>query len=260
MATYPGAIYSPTTVVDNVDDVLAIHINTPNGEIVAVQTELGVNVAGSLTDLVTRLAVSLAGDGNITLNSSSALTISAGAITATANLHTVTVETGTADNLDTITAMDDGYLLILSATDSAKPITIRHNVDNILVVGGRSVTMQADGDMVICVYSDALSKWRCAYTGKSAANVATKTTTYTATSTDDVLLGDASGGAFSITLPAATASAGMRLAVKKVDASANAVTIDGNASETIDGVTTKALSSQNAAYDIVCDGSAWYIV
>jgi hypothetical protein len=50
------------------------------------------------------------------------------------------------------------------------------------------------------------------------------------------------------------------LTIKKIDASVNAVTIDGNASETIDGATTKALSSQYASYEIACDGSAWYIV
>lgn len=260
MATYPGALYSPTTVVDDVDDVLAAHINTPNGEIVAIQTELGTDPAGSLTDVKTRLAVSLAADGDLTLTGSSTLTISSGEITATNNLHQVAVESGTADNLDTITAAADGYVLVLSAADSAKPITIRHNVGNILTVGGKNIVMASDGDMVLLVYSTGISKWRCLYGGKRTPTIATKTTTYTALPTDDILLGDASGGAFSITLPAATASTGLVLTIKKIDASANAVTIDGNASETIDGATTKALGSQYASYEIACDGSAWYIV
>lgn len=43
MATYPSGIFSPTTLTDNVDDVLASHQNSPNQEIVAIETELGVN-------------------------------------------------------------------------------------------------------------------------------------------------------------------------------------------------------------------------
>jgi hypothetical protein len=204
--------------------------------------------------------VSIAADGDLTLTGSSTLTISSGAITATNNLHKVAVETGTTDTLDTITAAADGYVLVLSAADSSKPILIPHNSGNILTVGGKTITLGADGDMVLLVYSTALTKWRCMYGGKRTPSITTKTTTYTATAADDILLGDATSGAFSITLPAATSSTGLVLTIKKIDASANAVTIDGNASETIDGATTKALSSQYASYEIACNGSAWYIV
>jgi hypothetical protein len=50
------------------------------------------------------------------------------------------------------------------------------------------------------------------------------------------------------------------LTIKKVDASANTVTVDGNAAETIDGVTTKVLSAQYASISIICDGSTWSVV
>lgn len=43
MATYPSGIYSPTTLTDGVDDVLASHQNTPNAEIVAIETAIGIN-------------------------------------------------------------------------------------------------------------------------------------------------------------------------------------------------------------------------
>lgn len=43
MATYPGAIYSPATLTDGIDDVLASHQNVPNAELVAIETELGTN-------------------------------------------------------------------------------------------------------------------------------------------------------------------------------------------------------------------------
>ena len=74
------------------------------------------------------------------------------------------------------------------------------------------------------------------------------------------LLCDATAGAFTLTLlAAATAGDGFELCVKKTDSSGNAVTVDGNASETIDGATTYALSGQNNAVILVCDGSNWHV-
>src|SRR5262249_19783209 len=86
-----------------------------------------------------------------------------------------------------------------------------------------------------------------------------KTATYTATENDEFIACDATGGAITINLPAcATTRVGKRYVVKKVDNSNNVV-LDGNASETIDGATTKTLSSQWAVMTIVNTGSAWLI-
>lgn len=87
------------------------------------------------------------------------------------------------------------------------------------------------------------------------------------TTTDSVVAGDrhkillcnATGGAFTLTmLAAATAADGFQLTIVKTDATANAVTLDGNASETIGGATTFALSGQGDAATLVCDGSNWH--
>lgn len=89
-----------------------------------------------------------------------------------------------------------------------------------------------------------------------------KTSGYTVLTTDrnKVILGDATSAAFTLTLPAASSAGdGFALIVKKTDSSANAVTLDGNSSETIDGATTYALSSQYDAVLIVCDGSNWHV-
>lgn len=40
---YPGSIYSYSTLTDGIDDVLASHQNTPNAELIAIETELGTN-------------------------------------------------------------------------------------------------------------------------------------------------------------------------------------------------------------------------
>jgi len=71
---------------------------------------------------------------------------------------------------------------------------------------------------------------------------------------------DASGGAFTITLvAAATAGDGATLTIRKTDSSTNAVTIDGNALETISGLTTLLLTRDEGSVFLVCDGSNWHI-
>jgi hypothetical protein len=93
----------------------------------------------------------------------------------------------------------------------------------------------------------------------SGWTLTTKTANFTA-SIDNVILCDATSGAITITLPTATSNANKIYSVKKIDNSANTVTIDGNASETIDGALTQVISSQYDCLTIMCDGSAWYII
>lgn len=88
-----------------------------------------------------------------------------------------------------------------------------------------------------------------------------KTSNYTVTEADrdKIILVDATSGPVTITLlAAATAGNGFRVVVKKIDSSGNAVTTDGNASETIDGATTSVLATQYDSDNLICDGSNWY--
>lgn len=64
-ASYPGAIKTFTTKTNKVDLVDAVHINDLQLEVNAIETELGIDVAGTAIDLVTRLARSLDGDGGL---------------------------------------------------------------------------------------------------------------------------------------------------------------------------------------------------
>ena len=76
----------------------------------------------------------------------------------------------------------------------------------------------------------------------------------TLSETHHVVLCDVSGGAFTVTLPAASGVLGRIYHIKKTDSSGNAVTVDGNASETIDGSTTVTLTAQFESIMIICDG------
>lgn len=96
------------------------------------------------------------------------------------------------------------------------------------------------------------------FENRGTMSVVAKTGNYTATLADELIL--CSGAAFTITLPAASTSTGKVLTIKKTDSTAaNIITIDGNASETIDGATTQALTSQYESMKITCDGSNWQI-
>ena len=88
-----------------------------------------------------------------------------------------------------------------------------------------------------------------------------KTSNYTVVESDNFkqILVDASGGAVTITLlAAATAGDGFTIGIKKIDSSANVVTIDGNSSETIDTLTTYPLNQQNDGVILIGNASNWF--
>ena len=60
-------------------------------------------------------------------------------------------------------------------------------------------------------------------------------------------------------LPAATAGNGKVITVKKVDASVNTVTIDGDGAETIDGAANYVLAAQWKYVELTCDGTQWLV-
>jgi len=70
---------------------------------------------------------------------------------------------------------------------------------------------------------------------------------------------DASLGDVTLTLPTAAAMGDDKPAIwiKRIDNSANTVTIDGNGSETIDGALTYSLASQHQSAALRCNGSVW---
>lgn len=90
--------------------------------------------------------------------------------------------------------------------------------------------------------------------------IGSKSANYTITASDFILLGDASAGAFTFTLPAASGVSKKRYHIKKIDSSGNTITIDGNGAETIDGAITKVLSVQYESITIVSDGTSWWVI
>jgi len=105
------------------------------------------------------------------------------------------------------------------------------------------------------VYVDALLDIKGLKTGYKSVT----TTPVTLDLADDQFVKvDASGGARTVNLPAASGSAGQFITILKSDSSTNTVTIDANASETINGALTYVLSIQYQSIILRCDGAAWF--
>lgn len=137
---------------------------------------------------------------------------------------------------------------------------------------GNSTVNYAD----VAWYRVAGSKWRATdggttnradievrnvlVTGNTTRGIVSKTASYTVTANDGVIECDATSGAITLTLPAVSgAAAGTTYSLIKTDSSANAVTFDGNASETIDGALTVSTTTQWASITIIRNaaGTAW---
>lgn len=89
-----------------------------------------------------------------------------------------------------------------------------------------------------------------------------KVADYTVTTTDNIrTIGMTTGGTDrAVDLPSAATSTGRILTIKKVDSGVGTVTIDPNASQTLDGDTTVVLTTQYEAITFQSDGSNWLIL
>ena len=73
------------------------------------------------------------------------------------------------------------------------------------------------------------------------------------------LMCDATSGVITVNLPPADSYFGTEFTIIKTDSSANTVTVDGNASETINGSLTKILAAQYDRMTVISDGTNWQI-
>jgi len=99
-----------------------------------------------------------------------------------------------------------------------------------------------------------------AITRNNFANVTTITGDVTLGIDDSTVLCDASGGVITVTLPDVSEFSGFRYNIKKIDTSANDVTIDGDGAN-IDAASTRLLSGSGyPAITIHSDSADWWIL
>lgn len=87
-------------------------------------------------------------------------------------------------------------------------------------------------------------------------NIATKTTTYTFLGTDYAIVGDTTGGGFTVNLEAAPTTGQIHVIKKAV--AANTLTLGGNG-KNIDGAANVAITTQYVSYTVQYDGTQWWI-
>ena len=152
--------------------------------------------------------------------------------------------TGSAFGQQVILSRGDGSVVqnnTLSSTNSQILIDIIGSVNQNLASYPITNTGFTAGATVLLTLTNISA------TGYYTETKAVADSPYTLVSEVGYLRCNAVGGAMTVNLPAAIGK-GRLVTIKKIDSSANAVTIDGNSSETIDGATTYSLAAQ---YDVV---------
>jgi hypothetical protein len=116
MADFPDSVKTFATLIDFVDDVLAEHQNERGAEITAIESYL--------------------------LESATEVTVSSGVLTVTKSRHTVQPESGTSDEIDTITGIPDGGELVLSVADlGTDTLIFKHGTDNLSLPAETDITL-----------------------------------------------------------------------------------------------------------------------
>lgn len=112
-------------------------------------------------------------------------------------------------------------------------------------------------DNAIRIYELVGSVWTVMNRG-SSTNQRTITATDTALQSDDTIIGNTTGGAFTLNLPTAVGIKSKRYLIKKLFGAANQLTIDPFGAETIDTIATVNLTGSTGAFiEIESDGVNW---
>lgn len=218
------------------------------------------------------------------------LTISAGAITVTQSHHTIDTEADAAtDELDTISGLTANQLYFFYPAHTDRTVVLKHNTGNILCIGNQDFSLNDAHDFVWAFSPDGSTVYvggphnapvfisateptskqdgqlwldtdATGTGGLGVLNVATITSSATLTTSHTVVLCDATSGAITVTLPTAVGNDGRHYHIKKIDSSGNAVTIDGDGSETIDDGATAVIGVQYECVTVVSDGTEWWVL
>lgn len=99
------------------------------------------------------------------------------------------------------------------------------------------------------------------YVDTAAGNhtVSSQSGNYAITTTDEIILANASGGGIALTLPTAVGNSRV-YTIKKTDASANTVTITTTGGQTIDGGASAVLQVQYESVSLVSNNANWFVI
>jgi hypothetical protein len=127
------------------------------------------------------------------------------------------------------------------------------------ISGLPSTTSLTAGDLFPVVQSGTTKQVTRVNVAKGIIEPTAKVANYNVTSSDETILGNATGGDISLFLPAVSGTQGKKYSFKKIDSSSNSVIIDPDGAETIDGAATYSLATQYRTVEIESDGTQWLI-
>ena len=198
------------------------------------------NVSGAVPNTVNVIAgTGLSGGGNLAAN-------------ITVNLANTAVTSGNYGSATQVAAI---------TIDAQGRITAAANVT---VSGGGGGTGNVVSNVVTITIGDNIS-WTNSTSVvlswiNNASNVVTWTNTvYSVTNNNATILVNHPLSPFGILLPSASTVVGQQYQIKKIDSSANAVTVSTTSSQTIDGNLTYSLATIYKSVTLQSDGSNYYI-
>jgi len=181
-------------------------------------------------------------------------------------LHATDHTDGT-DDIQDATAVQKGVATAaqIAKLDGIEALADITDPTNVASAGALMVsTVDAKGDLLAGTGDDAISRLPVGINGQQLAANNSKATglewVTPGNGTFVHILCDTTGGAITINLPAVASSSGVLYRVKKLNASANNVTLDGNGTETIDDSLTKDITAQYESLDVFCDGTEWWVL
>jgi len=174
-------------------------------------------------------------------------------------VNEIQITNGVADGLS-ITDGDTDFM-VFTTTDGSEALSVNGNVDMNDTTESTSTNTGAlvvDGGAGIA--KDVNIGGSLDIAGGILLNIVKKTTDYTATLDDYVVLCDSTTADVAITLPLASSTEGLELTLKKIDSSTNACSVLPNGAELIDGSNSSiSFYTQYTSYTVISDGTEWWV-
>lgn len=222
--------------------------------------------AGSYGSASNVATVTINAQGQITAASNTAISITASQIsTAIPNSGLANSSTTLGNATLTLgsTTSSVGNLTLSNVTISSVATALPNSylANSSLTIGNTSISLGGTASSI-----GNLTLSNVTITSGSISNIAiggaivTKNANYSATTSDETILANASTGNVTITLPTASGNTGKTYIVKKIDSSANSVIIATTSAQTIDGITTRTFTSQYTGAQVQTDGSNWFVL
>jgi len=245
-----GVSVNETLIVSGLSTLNSAVIN--GGLVVSGTTNLqGATTISGATVINSTFTVNSAAIINSTLNVSGATTLrSTLQVDGATTINAALVVSGTTNLQGTTTV--SGAFVVNAVSTFNSGVTINGDVvisGSLTVAGINIVSHISDTGIHFAISSIPAS-----------TDIATviKTADYVATTADDFIRFDTSASNLTLTLFSAAGNSGAVLYVKKVSVDTNAVTIDGDGTNTIDDELNYVLRGQFEAVMIVCDGANWH--